>query len=147
MPRLGPNLKLGLLLFVVAFGVGAPLLYGGATLVAQNKPAAPAGEESTAPAGPVSVTIVAKDLKFDKGTITASAGSDVTVTLDNQDAGVLHSVAFYTSNRATSKIFVGDTFAGVAQRDFTFKAPASPGNYYFRCDVHPDTMNGAFQVR
>src|SRR3972149_2689006 len=67
-----------LALSVVAFGVGAPLLYGGATLVAQNKPAAPAGEESTAPAGPVSVTIVAKDLKFDKGAITASAGSDVT---------------------------------------------------------------------
>ena len=28
-----------------------------------------------------------------------------------------------------------------------FDAPERPGNYFFRCDVHPDTMTGTFRVQ
>lgn len=145
---LGPNLKLGVLLCVIAFALAAPILYAGAALVAEEGAPPPApSEEVPVPAGPVTVTLVAKNILFDKRLIVAAAGSDVTVILDNQDAGVLHNVAFYTNSRATGKIFVGETFPGVATRQFTFKAPSTPGSYFFRCDVHPDTMNGTFRVQ
>jgi len=45
----------------------------------------------------VAVTIIAKNILFDKRSFTAGVGSQITVTLDNQDAGVLHNIAFYTS--------------------------------------------------
>jgi plastocyanin len=69
------------------------------------------------------------------------------VTLDNQDIGVLHNIAFYTSNRATEKIAVGNLVTGPATDTLTFTAPDRPGTYFFRCDVHPDTMTGAFSVK
>jgi plastocyanin len=72
---------------------------------------------------------------------------EVTVTLDNQDAGVLHNVAFYTDRSASSAIHVGELITGVATEDVVFTAPSTPGSYFFRCDVHPDTMTGAFNVQ
>ena len=80
-------------------------------------------------------------------TITASAGVQVTVTLDNKDAGVLHNVAFYTDRAASSPIHVGGLLTGPATEDVTFTAPSTPGTYFFRCDVHPDQMNGTFIVQ
>jgi plastocyanin len=35
----------------------------------------------------------------------------------------------------------------VATEDVAFNAPSTPGSYYFRCDVHPDTMDGTFSVQ
>jgi len=144
------NLKLGAVLLVLTFAVTAPLLYGGALLV--DKEGAEAGGEEAAggeppPAGgPVSVTLVAQNSRFDKGSIAASAGASVSVTLDNRDAGVPHNVAFYTTRSATQAIFKGEIITGPASQTFTFNAPSAPGSYFFRCDVHPDTMNGVFRV-
>jgi hypothetical protein len=91
--------------------------------------------------------VVAKDLKFDRSSIAAGSGAPVTITLDNQDAGVLHNIAFYTTRAATTRIAVGELFAGVATKDLAFTAPSSGGNFFFRCDVHPDTMTGTFIVQ
>ena len=150
--RPGPNFKLGSLLFLFVFIASSLAFYGGAQLVdREDEAAATAGEgdeeDGGVPSGPVAVRIVAKDLKFDKSTIRASASAPVTVTLDNQDAGVLHNIAFYTNASATQPIFVGEVFPGVLARDFNFRAPDSPRNYIFRCDVHPDTMKGSFIVQ
>ena len=90
--------------------------------------------------------LVAKDLKFDKDELRAPAGQEITVTLDNDDADMLHNVAFYQSSEGSEAIFVGDIFTGVDTREFTFTTPAEPGTYFFRCDVHPDTMSGDFIV-
>lgn len=149
MRRTPNNLVFGALLFAVSFGLFAGLLYGGVQLVkAPASAETDAGDNAGSQAGgPVSVTIVARDLKFDKRSITASADASVTVTLDNQDAGVLHNIAFYTNSRATDKIAGGDTITGPSKIDVTFTAPSRPANYYFRCDVHPDSMNGAFSVK
>jgi plastocyanin len=142
------NLKLGMLLFIAVFGLSAAGLYAGAELVDESEQAsAGEGELDGPPGGPVSVRIVAKDLKFDKRSIAASPGVPVTVTLDNQDPGTLHNIAFYTNNRATQAIHTGDLFAGPLVREFQFSAPGTPGNFYFRCDAHPDTMNGTFSVK
>ena len=145
---LGPNLKLGSLLFVLAFAVSAVALYGGASLVDRSEPAAAADDGTpTTPGGPVAVRLVAKDLKFDKRSIAASPGVQVTVTLDNQDAGILHNIAFYTNRNATQTIFKGELFPGPGIKEERFTSPTTAGNYYFRCDVHPDTMNGTFSVK
>ena len=145
----GPKAKFGALLLVVSFVFFSALLYGGAKLVEEGPAAAEeSGDEGpTTPGGPVSVTVVAKALAFDKRTINASPGARVTVILDNQDAGVLHNIAFYTNRSASQVIFRGVTFPGIAQRTESFDSPNSPGSYFFRCDVHPDTMTGTFAVR
>jgi plastocyanin len=140
------NLRLGVPLLIVAFIVSFLALYGGAILVDTEETAAVNGGEGGPGGGPAVVTIVAQNIKFDKGTITATAGLDVTVTLDNRDAGVLHNIAFYTNRSATSKIFGGAIITGPATETFTFPAPGA-GNYFFRCDVHPDTMTGTFIVQ
>jgi plastocyanin len=133
-------------MLIVAFVISFLALYGGALLVEEDEVAAVDGGDGGPTGGPTIVTLVAQNIKFDKSTITATAGLDVTVTLDNRDAGVLHNVAFYTNRGATSKIFGGPLITGPATDTFTFQAPGA-GSYFFRCDVHPDTMTGTFAVR
>ena len=140
------NLRLGVPLLIVAFIVSFLALYGGAILVDTEEIAAVDGGEGGPGGGPAVVTVVAQNIKFDKSSITATAGLDVTVTLDNRDAGVLHNIAFYTNRSATSKIFGGPIITGPATDTSKFTAPGA-GNYFFRCDVHPDTMTGSFVVQ
>jgi plastocyanin len=150
MLKPGINLKLGVPLMVIAFVLSSLALYGGAQLVKQDKVAADDGIVDGGPGpgpGPVSVTIVAQNLAFDLDRLVANAGSEFNVTLDNQDAGVPHNIAFYTDRSASQAITVGELLTGPASETVTLTAPAAPGTYFFRCDVHPDTMNGAFIVQ
>jgi plastocyanin len=151
MLKPGINLKLGVPLLIIAFVVSWLALYGGAQLVKQDEASADATSDGAggglvAP-GPVSVTIVAQNLAFDLSTLTANAGSEFNVTLDNQDSGVLHNVAFYTDGSLSQPIQIGELLTGPATETISFTAPAAPGTYFFRCDVHPDTMSGAFIVQ
>jgi plastocyanin len=148
----GINLTLGTLMLVAVFGISTAALFGAAQLVDIEDTSAEAdgGEDGAGPGvpgGPVTARVVAKDLTFDRRSITASPGVPVTVTLDNQDAGVLHNIAFYNNRQASQRIAVGELFPGVAARELQFTAPSAPGNYFYRCDVHPDTMTGTFAVR
>jgi plastocyanin len=106
------------------------------------------GTSTTTPA-PQSVTIdlVAKNFAFDKSTLTVPAGAQVTVNFDNQDSGVNHNFAVYTDSSAATSIFVGDIITGPKTTVYTFKAPTTKGNYFFRCDVHPTKMTGTFVVQ
>jgi hypothetical protein len=143
----GPNFTLGSLLFVSVFILSAIGLYAGAGLVDRPNPVTAEEQDGEVPTGPVTVTLVAQSLKYDKRTIIAGTGVQVTVTLDNRDPGTLHNVAFYTNRSATQTIFKGELFPGPAVRTDVFTAPATPGSYFFRCDAHPDTMTGTFSVR
>jgi plastocyanin len=103
---------------------------------------------TTSPSGgnTVQVTLTARNIAFDKSTITVPAGSTVVMVFNNMDSGVPHNFALYTDLHATSRIFVGDFNTGPKTVTYTFTAPATPGNYFFRCDVHPETMTGTFTV-
>jgi hypothetical protein len=147
MPRAGANLKYGVPMLVAVFIVSAALLYGGAQLVKDDGAAAEEATEDGAAGGPTTITLVAQSLKWDKGSVSAGADAPVTVILDNRDPGVLHNVAFYTNRAATQKIFGSELIAGPAQQTSNFTAPPVPGSYFFKCDVHPDTMSGSFNVR
>ena len=98
-------------------------------------------------AGGAKVAITAQNMKFDKSTITVPAGSQVTVTFTNNDQGIPHNFAVYTDAAATTTIFKGSVIAGPASTTDTFTAPSTPGTYFFRCDIHPTTMNGQFIVQ
>jgi plastocyanin len=119
---------------------------------APQQPAAtqPPGGGGGAPAGGGTVlTISARNLLFDKQTLTAPPNTRISVQFTNNDAGVLHNIAFYRNRQATQRLTadsVGELFAGVATRELSFTTPGA-GGYFFRCDVHPDTMFGTFTVR
>jgi plastocyanin len=114
--------------------------------------AAPTAEVTQAPppsnggGGDTTIPLVAHNLEFDNRALSASAGGTVTIQFDNQDAGVPHNFSLYTDSSASQAIFTGDLTTGPTTTTYTFDAPA-PGTYYFRCDVHPDTMNGSFTVK
>jgi plastocyanin len=92
------------------------------------------------------VNIAAKNIAFNISTITVPSGANVTVNFDNQDAGIPHNVAFYTAPDANQPIYVGAIFQGPKIMVYKFKAPDTPGTYFFRCDVHPTNMKGDFIV-
>jgi plastocyanin len=94
----------------------------------------------------VAVALTAQNIAFDKSTITVPAGSNVVMTFNNQDTGVPHNFALYTDSTAKTRIFAGGFVTGPATVTYTFTAPAQPGTYFFRCDVHPTVMTGSFVV-
>jgi plastocyanin len=96
--------------------------------------------------GETIIQLVAVNLEFDTRTLTAASGAPVAIQFDNQDASVLHNFALFTDASASQPIFVGDLITGPDVITYNFDAPA-PGSYFFRCDVHPDTMTGAFNVQ
>jgi plastocyanin len=137
-----------MLLFVLVFAGSAVLLYGGAQLVDEEQvAAADDGGAGGTPGGPVTVTIVGKNSQFAPRSVVASAGAQVTVTFDNQDAGVLHNIQFFANRNRTGELGKTEISAGPAQHTVSFTAPAAPGSYPFICDVHPDTMTGTLTVR
>jgi plastocyanin len=95
------------------------------------------------------VTIVARNVLFDLDTITVKAGAQVKLTVDNQDKGVPHNWALYESEEAATRgeppIASTAVETGPVVQELTFPAP-EPGEYFFRCDVHPTTMAGKFIV-
>jgi plastocyanin len=108
-------------------------------------------EEPTTPTGPSAEwTIVASGIRFDLETIIVPAGQPVTVTFDNQDAGVPHNFTVWPDETTaqggdTSKaLHAGSTFAGAAERDEQFTAPDA-GEYFFNCTVHPTAMTGTLE--
>ena len=92
------------------------------------------------------INLTAKDMAFDKSTITVPPGTNVKLMFSNLDAGESHNIAIYETSEAKDSIFVGAIIIGVATTTYEFNAPTKVGTYFFRCDVHP-LMNGQFIVQ
>jgi glucose/arabinose dehydrogenase/plastocyanin len=91
--------------------------------------------------------LVARELQFSRDEIEVRAGVIVRLTLVNEDP-VEHNFSLYVSEDAEEAIFVGEIFSGPdAERVYEFQAPQEPGEYFFRCDPHPELMTGTFIVR
>jgi len=112
---------------------------------------APQAEGSGGPPTPSApgetvIQLVAENQLFDQRALTAATGAPVLVQLDNRDVSVQHNFSLYTDRTGAQLIFMGDIEIGPIVSNYSFDAPA-PGAYFFRCDVHPDTMTGSFTVR
>jgi len=101
------------------------------------------GTGSCSPSGP-SLKIAAKSVKFDKTCLAGPANQELTLTLDNRDAGVPHNLAVFRDAGMSERLFTGETFSGEKQQDYKIP-PLAPGDYHFHCDVHPN-MEGMFKV-
>jgi plastocyanin len=110
-----------------------------------SSPTTPGASPTTPAAGLIDLT--AQNIAFDKTTITVKVGSQVTINFNNKDSGMPHNLAVYTDQNATQTIFKGKLITGPATATYTFTAPANPGTYFFRCDVHPTQMTGQFIVQ
>ncbi|HIH03375.1 MAG TPA: PQQ-binding-like beta-propeller repeat protein, partial [Methanoregulaceae archaeon] len=107
---------------------------------------APTSAATTTAGGSATVALTARNLAFDKSSITVPVGSTVTVTFNNMDSGVPHNFAVYTDATASSAVFKGTVVTGPTTTTYTFTAPSTPGTYFFRCDIHPTIMTGQFVV-
>lgn len=98
--------------------------------VAGQPAATPTTSTTTSPPGgqTVSVSLIARNIAFDKSTITVPAGATVVMTFDNQDSGTTHNFALYTDSTAKTKIFAGDFVTGPKTVTYTFTAPSQGRN-------------------
>lgn len=96
------------------------------------------------PPPPLSITVVAKMLRFAPNALSAPAGATLNVTLDNQDAGVPHDIGFFDPSGA--QVATTETATGPSVRSTVF-TPAMPGSYNFECRVHPFQMTGTLTVQ
>lgn len=94
----------------------------------------------------VTIDLTAQNTAFNLNSISVPAGSEVTINFNNMENGIQHNFAVYTNSTANEPIFVGDIITGPSTISYTFTAPAEPGDYFFRCDVHPTQMFGLFIV-
>jgi plastocyanin len=92
------------------------------------------------------VQLTAKNIAFDPTCLAAVAGKPLTLKLDNKEA-VVHNVSIFAGPDANSRqVFTRPPFRGPRVR--TYRVPAlQPGRYLFRCDVHPNLMQGKLVVR
>ncbi len=147
---LGEALIAFVLAMVIVTFVGAFIaVEGGGEEVVPGSPTASPGASPTpggSPAGNVFNVSMVPTLKFDTDQMTVPANQEVTVKADNKDSGVLHNWAAYTDKSAKTVIARSDLCTGPCTKEVKFTAPA-PGEYFFRCDVHPQQMTGKLVVQ
>jgi len=94
--------------------------------------------------GDGSLTVVAKNTLWDKTELSAAPG-DVTIDVDNQDAGIVHNIHVYKGSDSSGEdLGMTDLEAGPSEQMFTFTADA--GEYFYVCDAHPATMAGTLTI-
>jgi plastocyanin len=94
--------------------------------------------------GDGSLTVVAKNTLWDKTELRAEAG-EVTIEVDNQDAGIVHNIHVYKGSDSSGEdVGMTDLEAGPSKQTLTFTADA--GEYFYVCDAHPATMAGTLTV-
>jgi plastocyanin len=99
--------------------------------------------EGPAPAS-ADVSISADGLAFDTDSLSVPADRGFSMAFENREA-VPHNVAIYGDESASDPLFTGDTITG--PRTVTYQVEAlQPGEYFFRCDVHPTQMTGTVEA-
>jgi plastocyanin len=94
--------------------------------------------------GTATASISASGLSFSTDSLSFPADTGVSFTFDNQDAGVLHNVDFFSDAAYTQSVFKGPDVTGPSTATFEVP-PLSAATYYYRCDYHP-TMTGTVAV-
>jgi cytochrome c oxidase subunit 2 len=110
-----------------------------------SPPPPPSGEPApSGQPGAALITLVAKNIAFDKTELTAPADTPFQIELDNQDPSIPHNVAIHQGSPTGPEVFRGEVFPGPAKK--TYDVPPLPaGAYGFICSVHPN-MAGTLTV-
>lgn len=119
----------------------------GVALVGAGVAGASQGERHFEEKSPIAapIKIVAKNVSYQIKAVEAPADKTVTIEFVNEDAGIYHNVAVYTSDKPdASPIFNGQGIPGRRTAKYTLQTPG-PGTYTFRCDFHAN-MVGTFTV-
>jgi plastocyanin len=139
----------------------AMALAGGVVAVPLLRPWQPAAPGGMPPATPSTSTLVpghrcparttaaqltANNIAFAPTCLTAEAGRPFRLKFDNKEP-VPHNISIYEGPDASSRqVFTRLPFPG--PRVETYQIPAlQPGRHLFRCDVHPNLMQGQLIVR
>lgn len=99
----------------------------------------------TCPVTGDTITVTAKDTSWNTNCLAVNAGSPISLTVVNDDAGIDHNFAIYDSPARKQELFQAGRFPGVATKSYQV-ASLPPGTYYFQCDVHGPAMSGTFIV-
>jgi plastocyanin len=121
-----------LVVFAVVVDLGILPPRGPTAVGGEGPGASGAPSGSPPPALEGDVVLVAKDLKFDKASVTAPAGAPFTVAFDNRDDGVDHDVAIRGDSGI---IFNGKDVKGPGQ-DVEVAPALAAGTYTFFCTFH-----------
>jgi mono/diheme cytochrome c family protein/plastocyanin len=107
----------------------------------QNLPAAvPTASGPVTPSATLS--IISSGTAFSATTLLGIAGQPLTLTHDNQDAGIAHNIHFYKGeDKSGEDVAQTDIEAGPVTQTLNF-GPLDAGDYFFQCDVHPGQMEG-----
>jgi outer membrane protein assembly factor BamB len=140
---------------LVPAGVGATPMMIALRLGAEGElpsppPASPSPVGSPAASPDFGVLTIAttadQSISYDKSTLEAPAGTEVTVVYDNQSA-LPHNIAFYEGDSADDPLIAETTVeTGPIVQELTFTTPSEPGSFLFLCDVHPETMRGTLET-
>jgi plastocyanin len=94
-------------------------------------------------AGQRTVHIEARNVQFDEDEFELNANQPAIIDFNN-DEPQPHNVAIYTGEDFLQPVFQGDVIIGPERTQYRFVAPG-PGDYFFRCDIHPN-MKGKVHV-
>jgi len=110
-------------------------------------PSGPAGSPaaSGAPGAPVTLTLTASGIAYDKTDLQAPANAPFQIVFANNDAGIPHNVSIHRDSATGEEVFKGDIFNGTETRTYDVPALAA-GTYAFVCSVHPN-MVGTLTVK
>jgi hypothetical protein len=123
---------------------------------AKQSPIPPPVSTVSGPCPPPTTKLVisAQGLAFDKTCLDAPPKKSFTVTFDNKETnGTVHNFVIYSQNPLSNPS--AKDLGGAkpnqpvpAGQTVTFKViPLPAGSYFFRCDFHPTSMTGVFQVK
>lgn len=84
------------------------------------------------------VNVTTRNFAFDPPEISVPAGEPVTFNFTNEDS-VPHTFTLYLDEDYTQAIDGGSADADTPEISVSF---VDPGEYYFRCEVHPGQMQG-----
>lgn len=123
---------------------------GSETEGADASPAAEASPAAAASQAGVTLEIEAgvdDKIAFSTSILEAPAGQAVTVELTN-DSNVPHDIAFYAGPDADApQIAASENIEGPGtSTSVSFTTPDSPGDYFFRCELHPLQMTGTLTI-
>jgi plastocyanin len=88
---------------------------------------------------------MARGIVFTEKELEVGAGGQTVIDFQNHDEGVIHNIAVYTDKDAEELVFFGDAVSGPDEVTYRFSTP-QPGEYFYRCEFHFQTMTGALVV-